>query len=219
MTSPAQRHYERTLAAQAATEDSDSHHANAYERMLMQLAEDRRRLKQVQSVERKVALKRQLLPRYHDWIEGTLEGGDGAQDDVLMTALVWHIDTGDYGWALRIADYALAHNLTLPDQYQRDTATVIAEEIAEAALAALNAGQAFDLAVVLTADQLTQQRDMPDQARAKLHKAAGLLLSEENPQAALEHLRRALSLHDRVGVKKDIEKLERALKKTTGGTD
>lgn len=38
--------------------------------MLMQLAEHRRRLKQIQSIERKIEVKRQLLPEYAAYIQG-----------------------------------------------------------------------------------------------------------------------------------------------------
>ncbi|UJB21885.1 phage terminase small subunit [Lysobacter gummosus] len=55
----------------------------------MQLGEHRRRLKSVQSVERKVEMKRRILPEYAPWIDGVLQGGRGGQDKVLMTVMVW----------------------------------------------------------------------------------------------------------------------------------
>lgn len=215
MTSPARAHYLRTVAASAATPDASAPpaHANAYELMLAQLAEDRRRLKAIQSVERKIELKRELLPRYTAWVDGILAGGQGSQDDVLMTVLVWHIDVGDFDRALQIAEYALAHGLTLPDQYKRDVATLVAEEIAEQAMTTLAAGQPFTVEHLQAAAALTSASDMPDEVRAKLHKALGLCLADTVPAQALDHFHRALALHERVGVKKDIERLERELKK------
>ena len=59
---------------------------------------------------------------------------------------------------------------------------------------------------------------MPDEVRAKLHKAIGYGLAASDPAKALDHLRRALQLFANVGVKKDIERLERELKNSaTGG--
>ncbi|MFD0321973.1 phage terminase small subunit [Lysobacter gummosus] len=194
--------------------------------MLMKLAEDRRRLKLVQSVERKIEVKRKLLPEYAPWVEGVLGSGRGGQDAVLMFVLVWHIDAGNYADALRIADYALRFDLAMPDTYQRTTATVIAEQIADAALIAQAAGAAFSLGVLSQADELTRDKDMPDEVRAKLHKALGvgyMAKAGEAPfsgaprgwaEIARDHLRRALQLHDRVGVKKEIERLDRALNKS-----
>jgi len=215
MKSPAQRHFERASAAAAAATGAPGESlagASRYELMLAKLATDRRRLKQLQSVERKVAVKREVLPEYADYVAGALEGGRGAQDDVLVTVMVWRIDVGDYDGALAIAVYALQHRLTLPDQYERTLGTVIAEEIAEAALIAIRAeGGKFDVDQLLQVATLTEASDMPDQVRAKLHKAIGYAL-QDDPAAALPYLRRAVELDDRVGAKKDIERLEKALK-------
>lgn len=216
----ARRHYQRTIAAEAntSTDDVTPAYANAYELMLAQLTEHRRRLHEIQSVERKADAKAQFLPEYQPWVEGVLGGDAGRQDDVLMTVMVWRIDTGDYAGAITIAEYALAHGLTLPDQYKRDVATLVAEEIAEKALSAQSAGGEFDSSILANVAQITANRDMPDEVRAKLYKALGLSLSATDRQQALEHLRRALQLNERVGVKKDIERIERELKNagTTG---
>ncbi|MDF6748501.1 terminase, partial [Escherichia coli] len=54
---------------------------------------------------------------------------------------------------------------------------------------------------------------MPDIVRAKLHKITGYVLREAGRLTdALTHLQRAIQLERAIGVKKDIEQLERALK-------
>lgn len=221
----ARKHFQRVTAAKAAAaaEPGQPVKANAYELQLIALADAKRALKQVQSVERKAEVKRRVLPQFMPWVQGVLEGGRGGQDDVLMTVLVWAIDVGVYNVALDIAAYALKHKLTMPDQYKRDVATLVAEEIAERATTphALDTGP--DLASLDRALLLTADHDMPDEVRAKLHKAIGLAhaaqakLDSAEPdkgeaQNALTHFKRAVELHDRVGVKKDIERLERVLK-------
>jgi hypothetical protein len=214
MKTPAQRHFERISASLAAANSGPGESlagASVYELMLAKLATDRRRLKLLQSVERKKAVKAEVLPEYTDYVDGALAGGRGAQDDVLTTIMVWRIDVGDYAGALTIAVYALHHRLTLPDQYERSLGTVIAEEFAEMALITLKAGNQFDVEQLHQVAALTDAADMPDQVRAKLYKAIGYAL-QADPAAALPHLQRALSLDDRVGVKKDIERLEKALK-------
>ncbi|MGR2680027.1 phage terminase small subunit [Chromobacterium haemolyticum] len=212
--SHARAHYQRASAAKAsalAAEDGPIN-CTAYELMLAKLAEDKRRLKQIQSMEGKAAVKREVLPDYAPWVEGALEGGRGQPDDVLMTVMTWRIDAGDYAGALDIAEYALVHGLPLPDQFSRTTSTVVAEEIADAAKRARDGQQPFDLQTLTYTAELTDKHDMPDQVRAKLLKEAGLILAEHAPAAALEHLRRAQQLDNRVGVKKDIERIERAIK-------
>jgi tetratricopeptide (TPR) repeat protein len=220
MKSPAQRHYERVsaeLAAASAAPGESLAGASAYELMLAKLATDRRRLKAIQSIERKIDVKRaELLPEYVDYVAGALSGGRGAQDDVLTTVMIWRVDAGDFAGALDIARYALAHRMTLPDQYDRPLATAIAEEFAQAALAAFKLGSAFDAGQLAEVMALTESADMHDQVRAKLHKALGKALQETDRTAALDHLRRALQLDERAGVKQDIARLETELSDAAG---
>lgn len=225
MPSPARAHFIRMSAAaatHAAEGDAIRPDATQYELHLAQLAEHRRRLKQIKSVERKVEAKRKFLPEYQAYLDGVLQGDGGAQDDVVTTLMVWHIDAGDFDGALALGAYVLRHDLKLPDQYQRDAACVLAEEIAEAALAKLaqDHAAATDIQLLLqlvrTAD-LVKGRDMPDEVAAKLHKAIGYASRADAPADALEELQRALELNPKCGVKKDIERLQREIRNTAAG--
>lgn len=234
--SPAQRHRVRVLAERdaASAEPGGPTSGSQYELQLYQLAEDRRRLKNIQSIKSKIALKAQLLPKYQIWVDGVLAAGKGGQDDVLTTILVWSIDAGDYERAVQIASYAVTHKMTLPDQYNRDIPTVLLDEFSEAFLhGKLAEDPALAVRVLAQIEDLTKDSDVPDQARAKLHKALGYALlvlandgddkrdlaglSLEYAQAAYGSLTRALELFQGVGVKKDIETLERRLKKAAQG--
>lgn len=214
---PARTHFDRVSAARAAAAAAPGQTmagATRYELMLAKLATDRRALKGIQSVARKVDLKRKLLPEYADYVAGVLEGGRGAQDDVLVTVMVWRIDAGDYDGALAIAAYALTHGLTLPDQFERSLASVVAEQFADAALQSFTDGDSFDSASLELVEALTVDSDMHDQVRAKLYKALGYAVQDAEPARALEYLRRAVSLNDRVGVKKDIDRLSKLIEAT-----
>lgn len=221
MASPAQRHLMRANAERAsarASADNPLKNASGYELMLAKLAQDRRRLRTVQSIEARRTLKRDLLPEYMPWIDGVLSAGAGAQDDVFMALLVWAIDARELDLALKMARYAIAHCLTLPDQYQRTAATLIAEEIADLELKSHDAGGDINLAAALEAAALTEGEDMPDEVRAKLLKVIGYgLRAAGETGKAIAALRRALELHDKAGVKKDIERLERELKNKADG--
>ena len=217
-----------------------------YELMMAKLATDKRTLKNLESVQLKRQTKATLLPDYLPWIEGALTKGQGAKDFVFTTVMVWAIDAGAYSLALRMAAYAVQHKLPLPDQYHRSTAALLMDEFADAYLrgqwsplrpGADDSGQAVMLhdgthpAEHLTAvDGLTQGMDAPDQARAKLHKAIGYALMGKTPtnepdittldeskaRKAMDHLERAHELFAQVGVKKDMERLERRIKAATG---
>ena len=229
MTNPCRRHFQRVTAAVAAAAVEGPamtmEGASIYELHLAKLQQDYLRLKQVQSTEGKAELKRQLLPEYVPYVEGVLAEGKGAQDQVLATLMVWRMDATDFAGALDIADYVITHSLLMPDRFERTTGTIVAEEIAEAALKAQKAGGAFDLGLLLRTAKITAKEDMPDQARAKLHLAIGKALSSEvaddaPSSSALEplelaktHLARAIELHTSCGGKKDLERVERLLKK------
>jgi hypothetical protein len=106
--------------------------ATAYEQMLVKLAADNRTLKQISSKERKAAKKRELLPFYLPWVAGVLENGKGAQDDIVMTVMLWRLDADDIAGALEIARYAMTYGLTMPVG-RRPTPYLLAEEVALAA--------------------------------------------------------------------------------------
>jgi len=225
MSSPCRRHFEKVRAAEAAAATVPSQSmagATAYELQLLQLAQDRARLKQIQSEQGKAELKRELLPAYQPYVDGVLSAGKGAQDEVLTTVMVWRMDAGDYTGALDIAAYVLEHGLVMPDRFARTTGCLVAEEIANAALKAQKAGGRFDEAILARAGELTDKQDMPDEARAKLHLAfaRALLdpLDENAPdmdrlQWGIDSLKRAIDLHGSCGGKKDLERAERLLKK------
>jgi tetratricopeptide (TPR) repeat protein len=216
MTSPARRNRERKLAAMqgAASPQFDQVRANAYELQLMQLAEHRRTLKGIQSQELKIAAKRPMLAVYKPWIAGLLAADRGGQDDVMVTIMLWHLDTGDLEGAFDMADYVIRHGLNTPDQYERTAPTLIAEEVAETAIKLQDAGTGPSLGLLSAYIELLKGSDMFDQVRAKLHKAVGRACYAEGfKEQAAEHFRRALELHDKVGIKKELEDLVREIKK------
>ena len=196
---------EAEIQSKNNTDGENEQTGNAYELQLIQLSDHKRQLKQTQSIERKKELKAKMLPDYEPYVSGILEADSGAQDEIMMTIMLWRIDAGDISGALEIAEYALRHNLTPPEQFKRDTATLIAEEVAE---------QTTNLDQLVITLDLTRDKDMPDEVRAKLHKAIGINIGDNNYDEALHHLNRALELHQGSGVKKLIEQFTRAKKKS-----
>lgn len=225
MTSPAQRHRTRVLAAKASAADGAAPAVvgGIFGQMMAKLTQDRRRLHDIKSVERKVALKRELVPEYQDYLDGVLSGDTGQQDEVLATLMVWQFDIGDFARGLTLADYVMRHGLALPERLKRKTATLLLDEVAGAI--AGGAVPKHDEAMQLLQEvaRLVDGQDAPDQARAKLHLAIGKTLAEQAgdeprgalldmARAAVAQLRRAVDLHSGVGCKKLIEQLERKIK-------
>ena len=231
-TTPAQRHYDKTMAQKSERKNNsgDPEKGSAYELMMPKLHTDLQRLKQIHSVERKIKVKEEILPDYQPWIAGILESGLGAQDDILMTVLVWYIDVGNYQEAFKIAEYALRHNLVMPDQYTRNLATFLLDEISGAMLRQKpETSESVEevLSVLRKTEELTVLHDAPDQARAKLYKALAFALmakigdgdvtKEQEPDAmdAAACLNRAIELDERSGVKNELKRLEKRLERVS----
>ena len=212
---PTKRHFLEVSAAIAnAAETEDLSDFTEYEKMCRILARHRKDLKNIQSTERKAAFKKQILPDYLPWITGALSAGTGKQDNVLMTWCVWAIDCGEYHLALQIADYAVFHDLRLPEPFTRTLGTVLAEEFADQAKTAQAANQPFEVSYLEQVQRITAECDMPDESRARLLRELGLLLVEKNPEQALQYLERALGLDQKVGVKGDIKKITQKIKQS-----
>ncbi|WP_041797774.1 phage terminase small subunit [Pararhodospirillum photometricum] len=202
----ARAHYTRVLAEQGGAPAPPPEAVSLRAKIEQALALHARALKDIQSLERKVAFKREVLPDYTAYVDGCLAADAGGPDPVLMTTMVWRLDVGDYEGAMVIARYALRHDLALPERFARSFPTWLVEELAEAALDnKLTVPGALSEAMELTA-----RADMPDEVRAKGHKAMGLGLRDTAPAEALAHLKRALALHKGVGVKAEVARLERA---------
>lgn len=229
MLTPAQKHFQRVMAERHGKTDEQSDTARtAHEQIMHRLRMDQSALKRVQSDQAKAAMKRQLLPHYEGWIEGTLDGDSGRQDEVIVTLMVWAIDAGDYALAVRIGRYVVTHGLLMPDRFNRTAATVLVDEICDPILVQVKADETTDvtpyLAVLDEVAEFTAGSDMPDVVRAKLCKARAFALrngTAEEQATALALLRQALTLDAGAGVKKEIERLARVVKKATAaaGTD
>lgn len=218
MTSPARKHFLRVRAAQEAAQTTPERpQSDSHELHKMDLVEDVRRLHDIQSIERKIDAKRDMLPKYESYVKGVLEAGTGQQDDVLVTLMVWYLDIGDIKTGLDIAEYAIEHGLETPDKYARTTATLAAEEVAVFSLLAM-ANETVDEGLpeqLCRAVDMFADADMQDQVKAKLFKAYGYQLRDQgSDELALSALSRALDLNERVGVKEDIKRLEKALEKS-----
>lgn len=241
---PARRHFLKVSAAEHAAEAASQSvaagtavrsDATAYELQLAQLAEHRRALKEIKDTEKKAAFKREVLPTYAPWVRGVLQANSPVQDDVLMTVFVWLLDIGDISSALELGEFALKHGLTMPEDYKRDTASVLVEEASDITLKLLAAEKPVEIEPLLRIRTLTDPMDLHNQVRAKLYKtigylhrqiaevaakdaeaadekAAHLATAAQHNAEALKALQRAFELNDKAGVKKDIERLETVIK-------
>ncbi|HGG9089357.1 phage terminase small subunit [Enterobacter hormaechei subsp. steigerwaltii] len=222
MLTPAQKHFQRVMAERRGQADEESDiQRTAHEQILHRLRMDLSRLSGVQSEETKAEMKKSMLPEYEGWIEGTLDGDSGRQDEVITRLMVWAIDCRDYALALRLGRYVVRHGLTLPDNFNRTAATFLTEEMSKPLLTLAAADADADLssgiAVLDEVAGIVADSDMPDVVRAKLCKARALArrgATEITAKAeALALFREALTRNPNAGVKKEIATLAREVKK------
>ena len=171
----------------------------------MQLGEDRRRLKGIQSTVKKAEIKVEVLPKYVPWVDGVLAADGAQQDDVLLYVMLWRVDAGDYAGALTIGRHAIRHGWSMPQGFNRNVQTLLAEDMADASKNALMEKTGFDPDLLMQTLDVIGDLDMPDQSLALLHKSLGWVLRESQPVAALNYLQQAMQLDERCGFKKDIE--------------
>lgn len=218
MLSPARRHRLAVLAAKEAAKADEfggvRQDASVYQLQLQELKNDIHVLRSIQSQDKRAEAKAELIPKHMPYIQGVIDSGFKVeQDEVITTIMIWCFDCAQFTDGLKLAEYALQHNLSMPDSYSRNTATIVAEEIGNAARITYKQGEIFQLNVLEKAQKITTEFDMPDEVRAKLLVALGrsYLQSELYPLAVL-FLKSAISKHENCGGKQDLQKAEKLLK-------
>lgn len=233
MTSPFLRNRQRKLAQAAgqaiadrkpAAPDEKTEAGQEYAALKVRLHEYLRQLQDTESHEARKPMKAKFAQEFASWVDGVIAADKPVQDEITLTSMIWAIDVGDYARAVEIGEFVLRHGLDMPERYKRSVACFLREDIAEIENAAPGS---VDLQLLAKIETITAQADMPDAAKAKLHKAIGRAWrakadafdpADDTAAAgakaayvaeALAQLKRALSLDKKAGVKKDIEQLER----------
>lgn len=229
--SPAQQHRVKTEASHNAQQLAhDEHHqgaANAlahplrsqtYRAHVIKLQRDLTRLAKIKSQQRRLMVKRELLPDYQTYIEGVLASPvplDRAKpyhDKVLVWCLVWLLDVGELTQAMPLARYALAHEMQAPDGFNRSLLELVIEMVSRDAMGFSSQAYRQTLEEV---QQWANDQDMSDSIRAGLYKAYALVLDDSEAAQALALFQQAYALSARVGVKQHINRLQRQLNPPT----
>lgn len=227
------------IAIDVDADNDDTPLSPEAQKVIFQLQEDRRRLKEFKATDRKVEAKVAMLPAYRGWCDGVLAAGQGERgplDQIFTTIMAWTIDVGDYMTALPMLEHAVKYKLDMPSGFNRDPITFAIDQICEEAIRVYDLGG--DAAKVFAAGSLPMLQDLVedhdidlhDEVEAKLFKATGRAIMagadleneddlRQRREQTLKVYQRALEIHERCGVKKDIEKLNRELNKAAGGAD
>lgn len=221
---PVQRHQLKVSAAA----DTAAGATTASQRAMQWLHTQRALLSALQSRQAREAHKAQVLPEIEPYLREVINNDTGTADPVVSYGTVWALDASHWQLALDLGEYVIAHGIAMPDEFQRNAATLIVDLMADAALAGRMQRADVD-DYINAALSITKEANMPDQTRAKAHKAIayGLAgkttlagqagswagLTAANLSMALDHLTIAEQLDQNAGVKKDIAAVQKLLAK------
>lgn len=179
---------------------------------LASLDMDLDRLSDLESVEDKIALKRdELLPKYLPFLDASLEADQAYSNPLLVRCAIWAFDVEDLETAMRLAEACVAQQQLAPEHFKRDLPTFFAETVADWAERQLKAKQSGSPWI----DQVCEHLKLGtwpttnDIVRGKVFKIAGQLAEQNGDLAeALAHYERAQEENDKAGCKTRIEKLK-----------
>lgn len=178
------------------------------------LARDLAVLSGIESVEKKIALKRELLPKYLTIAQQYIESGANYQNELLFWCALWSLDTDDLETAFTFFDYAIAQQQATPDRFKRDLPTLATELIAQWAERQFKEGKSASPYI----DQVCERLDTKqwpcsnDIVPGKAYKVAGQLCDAAGElKEALAFYQKAMAANDKAGCKTRVDKLKKQL--------
>ncbi|WP_299580903.1 phage terminase small subunit [uncultured Microbulbifer sp.] len=200
-----------TAAVTTSSEDKDD-----YVRGLVEsnLENDLQLLSERKEISEKIALKRELLPRYLPHAHKYMASGAKYPNLVLVQCVIWLIDVGDIEQALMLANYAIEQQQSMPERFKRDLPTYVAEELHDWAEREYKAQRSpFPyFSEVLDAVQSDRWPIFNKIVLGKLYRMAGLLYDQEEDFAKAVHwYEKAEQVNDKAGVKTRLEMARKKL--------
>lgn len=150
--------------------------ANSLHLQLLALEQDEQRLKALDRIADKVALKRELLPKYRPYVERYLESEKKHQNLLFATMVIWLFDIGEFEQALNWAGIAITQGQKMPKRMKRDFPHFVADTILEWAEQQAAEGQAVEPYFSRVFKHVAKEWRLNEKLTAKYFKFAGLLL-------------------------------------------
>lgn len=178
------------------------------------LEADLQLLSERSDVKEKIALKRQLLPKYLQQVKAYCEAGERYPNEVLVYCLIWLLDVEDIEQALGLAAIAIEQQQLMPERFKRDLPTYVAETVHDWAERQYKANQSaspyFDQVVEAVHSESWPVAQII--VVGKVYKLAGLFAERANDvPAAIRWFQLATEANPRAGVKTRLEKLQAKL--------
>ncbi|MFJ3412325.1 phage terminase small subunit [Pseudomonas protegens] len=180
------------------------------------LDQDLERLSAIQGLATRQDLKRrELLPKYQEYVQRYIESGQVFANRVLVQVIVWLFDTAQFEDGLELADIAIAQGQQMPERFKRrDIQTFVADAVCEWAYDEYKAKRSPEPYLSDLLPRVDGEWQLTEQIPAKFHKLIGIRAQEAKEwTTALQHLERAQQLYSKVGVDTRIENCRKALRK------
>ena len=184
------------------------------------LAVDLERISAINSREARQQLKRdELLPKYQEYVRRYRDSGLSFQNSVLVYVLVWLFDIADFEQGLELADFAMSQGQKLPERFNRDIPTFVADEVIEWAEAEYKAGRSPEPYVSNLLPRVDGEWSLFERIPARYHKQLGILAMDRKDWVeAIARFERAEALYDGIGVGTRLSGARKALTKQQNET-
>jgi hypothetical protein len=185
------------------------------------LTVDLERISAINSRELRQQLKRdELLPKYQDYVQRYRDSGLSFPNSVLVYVLIWLFDTTQFEKGLELADFAMSQGQVLPERFNRDIPTFVADEVIEWAEAEFKAGRSPEPYVSNLLPRVDGEWNLFERIPARYHKQLGILAMDRKEWAlAVTHFERAEALYDGIGVGTRLAGARKALTKQLAETE
>ncbi|QXG47864.1 phage terminase small subunit [Pseudomonas viridiflava] len=179
------------------------------------LAGDLERISAINSREQRQMLKRdELLPKYLEYVQRYRESGLNFPNPVLAYVLVWLFDTEQFTQGLELADFAMSQGQALPERFDRDIPTFVADAVIDWAEAEFKARRSPEPYVSNLLPRVDGEWQLFERIPARYYKLLGLIaLNRQDWPVAIAHFERAEQLYESIGVGTRLNDCRRALAK------
>ena len=180
---------------------------------------DLQRIGEINSHELRRQLKREeLLPKYQEYVRQYRDSGLSFPNSVLMYVLIWLFDTAEFDKGLELADFAISQGQVLPERFNRDIPTFVADEVIDWAEREYKAGRSPEPYLTNLLPRVDGEWTLFERIPARYHKQVGILALDQRDFAkAITHFERAETLFESIGVGTRLEGARKALAKEQAG--
>ncbi|EPF66035.1 phage terminase small subunit [Pseudomonas syringae] len=179
------------------------------------LAGDLERIGAINSREHRQTLKREeLLPKYLEYVQRYRDSELNFPNSVLAYVLIWLFDTEQFTQGLELADFAMSQGQALPERFNRDIPTFVADQVIDWAEAEFKARRSPEPYVSNLLPRVDGEWQLFERIPARYHKLLGLIaLNRQDWPVAIAHFERAEALYESIGVGTRLNDCRRALAK------